>query len=239
MVLFCTNWTPTALFTPSLHLSFFGKYCKKKNIISWSCNQGIIILILISAITLNVTCWQHILGERWRSGLQVEGIAPSAARAVKMEFRGSETAVWRRARGQRSNPVWSWRNEKVLITTLMPACQSPAGLSRQRGGATLAIGARKGGNPSDQSSWGGRTDATDQTRRSIMKVISHSGWEEFVGKNKKEEEKKPYLSGYRLRGKSQVTAGGQSWLFRPVWEHKSGLMYITNPTTLHNPNLFF
>lgn len=42
------------------------------------------------------------------------------------------------------------RNEKVLITTLMPACQSPAGLGRQRGGATLAIGARTGGETSDQ-----------------------------------------------------------------------------------------
>lgn len=42
--------------------------------------------------------------------------------------------MWRRARGRGSNPVWSSAGmKKVLITTLMPACQSPpAGLSRPR-----------------------------------------------------------------------------------------------------------
>lgn len=60
------------------------------------------------------------------------GRLPQWPLVVKFKLCGSETAVWRRPEGSRVKPCLELgRNEKVLITTLMPACQSPpAGLSR-------------------------------------------------------------------------------------------------------------
>lgn len=132
------------------------------------------------------------------------------------------------------------RNEKVLITTVMPACQSAAGLSRPWDKVTAKW---------SDDRWSCRSNAAPQntqlpTSWSVMKavqeLISHWGLKtnHFTQKKEKKEEKKLICLDI-IKAKSQVTAGCQSWLFLTVREHKSGLMYITNPTTLHKLNLFF
>lgn len=125
------------------------------------------------------------------------------------------------------------RNEKVLITTLMPACQSPAGLSRPGGRVTADW---------SEAGWFFRSIAESQTAPDLVVKYESCSRTYFAPRteNKLLLKKNKTLSVcISSKGKSPVTAGCQSWLFLTVQEHKSGLMYITNPTTLHNLNLFF
>ncbi len=105
------------------------------------------------------------------------------------------------------------RNEKVLITTVMPACQSPpTGLSRPCSKDAAANGAERG-----RESFRSRTQKSKQlpTLWSVMKAaqefILHWGLKTNHLNNSL---KKPYLSVWTLFERtSRVTAGCQSLLF--------------------------
>lgn len=84
------------------------------------------------------------------------------------------------------------RNEKVLITTLMPACQSPAGLSRPGGRVTADW---------SEAGWSFRS-ITESQNNLVVKYESCSRTyfaPKAENKSLKKRRKKPYLSGYHLR----------------------------------------
>lgn len=98
---------------------------------------GIPIPIMVHPETERHKIKMGIRVAEWTVQVAGGGVSASVALAVKMELCGSENSCVEESQGSRVKArLELGRNEKVLITTLMPACQSPAGLSRPAGLAT-------------------------------------------------------------------------------------------------------
>lgn len=120
----------------------------------------------------------------------------------------------------------------------MPACQSPAGLSKRgrRGGGVTANWTILRIVHSNK-----RRDAKASRPVTLQYFFFTLRPQTDLLKKKweGEGEKKALSVWVSFNGESRVTAGCQSWLFRTVWEHKSALMYIANPHHIAQPEPVF
>ncbi len=147
--------------------------------------------------------------------------------------------------GQGSNPVWSSAGTKKSSNHHSDACLSITACRSEQAGRHIHNRLERGRGILEINRCTREKKETQNPNKlltlwSLMEaaqeLISHRGLKInhfilfFL---------KPYQVWISFERKSPVTAGCQSLLFLTVQEHKSGLMYITIPTTSHSLNLFF